>query len=59
MALHNWRTGESLKMRLITLYVAERDLDMLDEFVRAGLYPNRSEAVRLAIRDLRKLHTRK
>jgi len=46
-------------MREITLFVSERDLDFLDELVRAGLEPNRSEAIRHAIKDLRELHTGK
>jgi len=36
-------------MREITLFVSERDLDFLDELVRAGLEPNRSEAIRHAV----------
>jgi len=46
-------------MREITLFVSERDLDFLDELVRVGLEPNRSEAIRHAIKDLRELHTGK
>jgi len=46
-------------MRYLTLYVPEVDVDFLDELVRAGLYPNRAEAIRLAIKDLRMLHTAK
>jgi len=46
-------------MRYITLYVPEVDVQFLDELVRAGLYPNRAEAIRLAIKDLRELHTGK
>ena len=47
------------RMRYLTLNVPEVDVDFLDELVRAGLYPNRAEAIRLAIRDLRHLHTGK
>jgi len=39
-------------MRLITLYVPEPYLHFLDELVLADRYPNRSEAIRFAIRDL-------
>ena len=43
-------------MREITLFVSESDLAFLDELVRADLYPNRSEAIREAIKDLINLH---
>lgn len=39
-------------MRLITLFVPVRLLGRLDDLVREGYYPNRAEAIRLAIRDL-------
>ena len=39
-------------MRLITLYLPGEYLLRVDELVRAGHYPNRAEAIRLAIRDL-------
>jgi len=43
-------------MKFLTLNVPEVDVDLLDELVRAGLYPNRAEAIRLAIKDLINLH---
>ena len=46
----------SSNMRQINLNLPERDLDFLDELVRADLYPNRAEAIRLAIKDLIALH---
>jgi len=46
-------------MRYITVYIPEVDVAFLDELVRAGLEPNRSEAIRHAIKDLRELHTGK
>ena len=39
-------------MRLITVYVPEFHIKMLDQLVAKGFYPNRAEAIRLAIRDL-------
>lgn len=39
-------------MRLITLYVTEADLALLDELVEGKFYPNRAEAIRFAIHDL-------
>lgn len=39
-------------MKLITLYVPEGYLNNLDDLVRRGMYPNRAEAIRMAVRDL-------
>ena len=39
-------------MKLITLYVPEAHLKLLDNLVKVGKYPNRAEAIRFAIRDL-------
>ena len=41
-------------MRLVTVHLPEESLSGLDELVRLQKYPNRSEAIRLAIRDLLK-----
>ncbi len=41
-------------MRIITFHISEQILEGLDELVRQQKYPNRSEAIRLAIRDLLK-----
>lgn len=41
-------------MRLITLHVPQRFIEALDELVARGWYPNRSEAIRVAIRDFLK-----
>ena len=43
-------------MKYLTVYVPEVDVDFLDELVRADLYPNRAEAIRLVIKDLINLH---
>jgi antitoxin ParD1/3/4 len=40
------------KMKLITLYVPETYLKALDQLVGEKFYPNRAEAIRVAIRDL-------
>jgi Arc/MetJ-type ribon-helix-helix transcriptional regulator len=42
-------------MRLITFYVPEQYLRLLDELC-PYFYPNRAEAIRMAIRDLLRLH---
>ena len=39
-------------MKLITLYLPELYIKQLDELVDARFYPNRAEAIRLAIRDM-------
>lgn len=41
-------------MKLVTLHVPEVYLDGLEKLVNNNLYPNRSEAIRIAIRDLLK-----
>ena len=39
-------------MRLVTLHLPEEYLHDLDELVRMQRYPNRSETIRVAVRDL-------
>lgn len=39
-------------MKLITLYLPEPYLKALDKLVGDRFYPNRAEAIRVAIRDL-------
>ena len=39
-------------MKLITLYLPEPYIKMLDQLVSERYYPNRAEAIRVAIRDL-------
>ncbi len=40
------------KMVLISVHVSKHMLDEIDELVKLGIYPSRSEAIRVAIRDL-------
>jgi len=40
------------EVKLITLYVPETYLKALDQLVGEKFYPNRAEAIRVAIRDL-------
>jgi Arc/MetJ-type ribon-helix-helix transcriptional regulator len=42
--------GELMKM--ITLYLPEPYIKALDQLVNERFYPNRAEAIRVAIRDL-------
>ena len=37
--------------KLITVHIPEKFLEALDELVAEGRYPNRSEIIRIAIRD--------
>ena len=43
---------ERLKMKLITLYLPEPYIKALDKLVGKNFYPNRAEAIRVAIRDM-------
>ena len=39
-------------LKLITLYLPEPYIKALDQLVTESFYPNRAEAIRVAIRDL-------
>ena len=41
-------------MRLIAVHLPEKIVDDIQRLVDKNLYPNRSEAIRIAIRDLLK-----
>ncbi len=41
-------------MRLIAVHLPEKLVDDIQRLVANGLYPNRSETIRIAIRDLLK-----
>jgi len=43
---------EGDELKLITLYVPETYLRALDQLVDERFYPNRAEAIRVAIHDL-------
>lgn len=45
-------------MKLITLYLPETYIQQLDQLVDAKFFPNRAEAIRVAIRDLFKSESR-
>jgi Arc/MetJ-type ribon-helix-helix transcriptional regulator len=40
------------KMVLISFHLPKSYVDVLDELVRRGVYPSRSEAIRVALREL-------
>ncbi|MFN3804535.1 MAG: ribbon-helix-helix domain-containing protein [Pyrobaculum sp.] len=39
------------KMSLISVHVPRRMIEEIDELVRRGIFPSRSEAIRAALRD--------
>jgi len=39
-------------MRLVSVCLPEKYLEGLEELIRMGRYPNRSAAIRIAVRDL-------
>ena len=43
-------------MKLITLYLPETYIKLLDELVDEKFYPNRAEAIRMSIRNLLSEH---
>lgn len=38
-------------MKVVTVHLPEPYLEAIDELVRRKLYPNRAEAIRMAVRD--------
>jgi Arc/MetJ-type ribon-helix-helix transcriptional regulator len=41
-------------MKLITVHIPEAYLNAIDQLISADAYPNRSEVIRVAVRDLLK-----
>jgi len=46
------KTKAKEKMVLISVHIPKQMLEELDELVRRGIFPSRSEAIRIAVRDL-------
>ncbi|KUO91606.1 MAG: ribbon-helix-helix domain-containing protein [Thermocladium sp.] len=46
------KTKSKEKMVLISVHLPKQILEELDELVKRGIFPSRSEAIRIAIRDL-------
>ena len=44
--------SERLNMKLITVNIPKAYLEDLEELVKMGMYSSRSEAIRIAVRDL-------
>ena len=40
------------RLVVVAVHLPKIYVDKLEELVRRGLYPNRSEAIRMAVRDL-------
>jgi antitoxin ParD1/3/4 len=41
-------------LRLVTIHLPEAFIEGIEELVKSRIYPNRSEAIRIAVRDLLK-----
>jgi len=39
-------------MKFITIWIPQGHIDKLEDLVRKGFYPNRAEAIRMAIMDM-------
>ncbi|KUO84226.1 MAG: CopG family transcriptional regulator [Caldivirga sp. MG_3] len=46
------RSRSGVRMMLISVHIPRRMLEGLDELAKSGLFPSRSEAIRVAVRDL-------
>jgi Arc/MetJ-type ribon-helix-helix transcriptional regulator len=46
------RTKSKERMVLISVHLPKQMLEEIDELVKQGVFPSRSEAIRIAIRDL-------
>lgn len=46
------KTRSNTKMKMLTVFIPEKYLEYLDLMVLDDSFPNRSEAIRIAIRDL-------
>ena len=46
------KTKSKEKMALISVHIPKQMLEELDGLVSQGIFPSRSEAIRIAIRDL-------
>ena len=44
-------------MKMITVHLPEKYLEALEDLIREGYFPNRAEAIRVAVRDLLKNET--
>ena len=49
---HTGMAREKEKMVLISFHLPKSYVDVIDELVRRGVYPSRSEAIRAALREL-------
>jgi antitoxin ParD1/3/4 len=49
---HTSMAREKEKMVLISFHLPKSYVDVIDELVRRGVYPSRSEAIRVALREL-------
>jgi len=52
LSFEHTRASTKAMLKVVTVKLPERLLNALDVLVKQGQYPNRSEAIRAAIRDL-------
>ncbi|MEM2519109.1 MAG: ribbon-helix-helix domain-containing protein [Nitrososphaerota archaeon] len=45
------RDGGGIEVKVVTVHLPEAYLEAIDELVRKKIYPNRAEAIRMAVRD--------
>jgi len=45
-------------MKVVTVHLPEAYIEAIDELVRRKLYPNRAEAIRMAVRDFIRMEAR-
>jgi len=51
-------TRATATMKIVSVHLPEAYVEAIDELVKAKLYPNRAEAIRMAVRDfVRREHT--
>lgn len=48
---HGANGGDGWEMKVVTVHLPEPYLQAIDELVKRRLYPNRAEAIRMALRD--------
>ena len=44
--------GKKVVLKLVSVHLPEKYVELLEKLVENGLYPSRSEAIRVAVRDL-------
>ncbi len=48
------RSINNEKMEMVSIHIPKQMLEQLDQMVKLGIYPSRSEAIRAAVREFLK-----